>query len=689
VEAVALFLQCAEALNHEFKLTQDNAAVIAEICVRLGGLPLAIELAAARIKLLPLKALLARLERGLEVLTVGKQNVPSHQQTLRDTIAWSYNHLATEEQTLFRRLAVFVGAFTLEAAEAVVSVPGGMTASILDGMEALIDKSLLKQKEEKPELRLYLLELMREYGLERLVAYGELEQVRDAHARYYLALAERAEPVLAGASQALWLELLEREYENIRAALQWLHERHEIEAALRLSAALLQFWVRRGRMSEGLSFLEHTLEAYREDDTERTNQVWAKALQVAGILAFRLNDPEQANAYLEESLGLFRHLEDKLGVAVSLYFLGCIKYNHGEVEVGWAMAQEGLAFSQKIGASGISAEILLALGVGALFRGEYVQAHTLLEESQALYKEGDDVWGSAVVLHYLGLVSFAQGDPASARQLSEQSLAYFRQLGMPYPATEVLVVLAHVLLALGEEAMASALLEEALSLVRRRANMEELARVLCGLGQLAARQGNLAQARALYEEGIERMQGKLLIPRIKWVVASCLEGLGAIALAQGQVAWTVQLFATAATVRATSGYYSPLSIELPSRDRTLAEARKKLGEKAFAVAWAMGQAMTPQQVLTAEAQTPLRKEVYPMPAARPQPGATPVIPGELTAREREVLRFLAMGLSNKQIAELLVLSPFTVNRHAQSIYGKLGVNTRSAATRFAVEHNLL
>lgn len=684
VDAVALFLQRAEALKPEFKMTRDNAAAIARICVRLGGLPLAIELAAARIKLFSPQALLARLEHGLEVLLGGKQNVPSHQLTLRKTIAWSYDHLAPEEQTLFRWLAVFAGAFSLEAAEAVA--PGNLSISVLDGITALIDKSLLKQKEDGPELHMYFLEFIREYGLECLTARGEREQAHIAHAQHYLAFAERAEPALVAATQALWLARLEQEYENIRAALQWLLEHQERDAALRLPTALLQFWVRRGRMSEGLSFLEQALALPHEDDSERANQVQAKALQAAGILAFRHNDPEQSRVYIEASLQQFRHLKDKLGIAVSLYFLGCITFNSGEIEAGWAMGQESLALSREIGANNNSAEILLALGVGALILGEYFEAHALLKESLALYA-GDDVWGSAFTLHYLGLVAFAQGDPGQARRLSEQSLSSFRQLAMPWPATEVLAVLALEVLALSEEDMARALLEEALSLVQQRANTEEMVRVLYGLGHLAWRQGNLTQARALFAESIKKIQGRMLIPRIKWVVASCLEGLGAIALANEQVKWAVLLFAAAATARAAHGYYSPLGIEQPAHDRLLAEAREKLGEKVYSAAWTEGQAMTPQQALSAEAQTTLNKEVNPLPAARPKP--VPVTPVGLTAREREVLDLLARGLSNKQIAGQLVLSHFTVNTHVQSIYDKLGVNSRSEATRFAVEHHLV
>ena len=686
--AVALFLQCAKAHNHEFKLTRDNAAAIAGICARLEGLPLAIELAAGSSKMLSPQALLARLEHGLDVLTRGKQDVAVRQQTLRNTITWSYDLLPAEEQLLFRRLAVFEGAFSLKAAEAVEMAQGGMTTPVLQGVASLIDKSLLIQREqERPESFLYLLPLIREYGLERLTALGELERARDAHAQYYLALAERAEPALLGAEQGRWAERLEREHENLRATLRWLLERRQIEEALRLAAALEQFWVRRRWMSEGHSFLKRALEASREDDTLITSQVRAKALKAAGALAHRQNDPEQANVYLEESLRLFRRLEDKLGIAVCLYYLGTITYNRGEVEAGTAMVLESLSLCQEIGASNLSAEMLLWLGMGALFRGEVVLACVRFEESLALYKAVNDVWRSAVSLHYLGLVAFTQGDAARAVHLSRQSLAFFREARMPWLAPEVLTVLALELLALGEETEASTLLEEALARAGERANTEEAVYVLFGLGQLASRQGNLAHARTLYEEAVRKMQGKLLVPLIKWVVASCLEGLGAIAVAQGQQVWAVQLCAAAAIVRTGPGYYCSLGIEQPRYDHTLAEARSQLGEKAFAAAWTAGQTMTPWQALAAEEQMPPLTQNLTIPPAAP-PAPAPTLPGGLTAREVEVLRLVASGLTNKQIAERLMISRNTVNIHVNSIFKKLEIPSRGAATRYAIEHDL-
>jgi len=403
----------------------------------------------------------------------------------------------------------------------------------------------------------------------------------------------------------------------------------------------------------------------------------------------RQYDPQRAAIYFEISLGLFRQLQDQEGIAASLYGLGVVIYNLGKVTEGLARMEESLSLYQQIGNTRGSAEVLLKLGVGALFRGEYDRAQALFEESQSLLKEEEVTWIRAFGLHYLGFVSLAQGDHADARRLSEASLALFRMLGVQFYTSEVMTILSCELLALGEETNARALLEEALVLARERETTGDLARVHWGLGHLVLRQDKLAEARAWFEESITKLQEKWLVPRIKWVVASCLEGLGEIALVQEQATRAVQFFAAAQTVRDANGYYTPFGIEQPFYDRALTGARNKLGEKTFAAAWTVGLAMTPEQALAAEVQAPLLKEVLRAPPAMSKSAPALVIPGGLTAREVEVLRLVAMGLNNSQIAEHLVLSPNTVNAHIQSIYRKIGVSSRSAATRFAMEHFLI
>ena len=314
---MALFVQRTQARLPGFCLTEENAHDIAEICTRLEGVPLAIELSAARSKLLPPHLLLSRLEPGLQVLTGGRSDAPQRQQALRNTLSGSYNLLSPDEQTLFRRLVVFVGGCSLRAAETISTALGGTETSVLDGVASLIDKSLLLRPVlSEDESRLYPLEMIREYGLERLEENGEMEQTRDAHAAYYLALAEEAEPALFGLQRAAWQTRLEREHGNLREALRWLLERGGIEKALRLAVALEQFWLSGGYASEGHSFLERALEASRQSDTPVPSQLRAKALRVASSLASNHNGPERAIDLAGGSERASQQLQDEQDIAV-------------------------------------------------------------------------------------------------------------------------------------------------------------------------------------------------------------------------------------------------------------------------------------------------------------------------------------------------------------------------------------
>jgi predicted ATPase/DNA-binding CsgD family transcriptional regulator len=688
VASVALFTDQAQANQSDFELTGDNAATIAQICVLLDGLPLALVLAAARLKVLPPRALLALLSQRFEVLTGVRRDAPAHQQTLRATITWSYNLLSAEEQSIFRYLCVFVGGCTIDAAEAVGTASSESATPILDVVSSLIDNSLLVQREQdsgKP--RLHMLQTIREYGLEASVSCGELERARTAHAAYYLALAKRAESALRGAEQASWAEQLERDHENIRAALQWLLDHHEIEKTLRLATALQQFWYLRGYLSEGRRFLEQALEAASTDQGVALSQARASALYAAGYLAFYQNDPGQAMVLLEESERLSRQLQDKRGIANALTYLGMIAHNRGEVVAAATMHQEALHLYKEVGAKSELAELLGIMGIVAVFHEGYTKAREILEESLTVCKEVGNVLLTATMLYLLGWTAYEQGAYAHARILTEESLEHYRTLGKPMLFMQDLIIYAYELMALGDELTARTLLEEALSLSRELESLDDSARTLCGLGYLALRQGDLVQARAHYEECITSLQGRWIDHRLKWALASSLEGLGEIALEEGQAAWTVRLYAAANAVRSAHGYYSPLGMKQPSYDQTVAAARAQFGEQAFAALWAEGQQLTPQQALTAEARTPISTSGPKTVSTSKLP---PLVesPGGLTAREVEVLCLVAMGLSKNQIAEQLVLSPNTVNVHIQSIYGKLGINSRSAATRYAIEHHL-
>ncbi|HEY6410709.1 MAG TPA: tetratricopeptide repeat protein, partial [Ktedonobacteraceae bacterium] len=672
VASVALFAEQAQANQSDFELTGDNAAVIAEICVLLDGLPLALVLAAARLKVLSPRTLLARLSQGFEVLTGGGRDAPAHQQTLRATISWSYNLLKAWEQNLFRCLCVFVGGCTLEAAEVLGTAASENVTPILDVITSLIDNSLLVQREQEAgNPRLNMLQTIRDYGLEGLATSGELERAHNAHAAYYLSLAERAESALVGAEQSSWAEQLERDHENFRAALQWLLKQGNIEEVLRLATALQQFWFQRGFLSEGRRILEQALDASLREHISISPQVRANALYAAGWLAFWQNDPGQAIVLLEESERLSRQLQDKRGVALALTYLGTITHNRGEVAAAATIHEEALRLCKEVGAKSELAELIGMLGTVPLFHGEYTKAREILEEGLALSKEIGNVWLTATFLYFLGWVAYEQEEYTHARMLTEESLAHHRTLGKPIFFLETLIIHAYAWIALGDELTARTLLEEALSLSQELQSQDDSARTLCGLGYLALRQGDLVQARTHYEESITTLQGRWIVPRLKWALASSLEGLGEIALAEGQVAWTVWLFAAANAVRSAHGYYSPLAMKQPSYDQTVAAVRAQLGENAFTALWAEGQQLTPLEALTAEARAPITTS-GPQAVSSSTLPALAAPPGGLTAREVEVLRLVAMGLSKKQMAEQLVLSPNTVNVHIQSIYGKLG-----------------
>jgi predicted ATPase/DNA-binding CsgD family transcriptional regulator len=693
--AVALFVERAQAMVPAFGLTQDNAGVIAAICARLDGLPLALELAAAYSKLLPLAALLARLEQPLEVLTRGGPDMPVRQQTLRNTMKWSYELLAPAEQRLFRRLAVFAGGCTLEAAEAVCTVPGEVTPPVLEVAASLLDTSLLNRVEQEGEQwHLQMLETIRDYGLERLAESGELESTRHAHASYYLGLAEQAEPALLDMHQSSWLERLDQERGNLWAALHWLVECNETEAALRLVGALGWFWFLRGYLSEGRHFLEQALAASRPGEASVSGQVRAKALYAAGWLAYWQFDIERATVLLTESLELSRQVGATAGMAAALNFLGIIEHTHrGHVAASKALLEESLRLYREAGDRLGIATVLKTLGIQAHYRGEFARVQELSGESLTLFRESGDSWNIALVLHILGWSTYCQGDYAAARRLSEESVALFRRLGNPGFTAKALTILACEVAALGEEATAASLLEEALALGEQGENREDLARTLCALGRLALRQGKLTQARMRYEEGVttllESWRAGRLTVRTTWVLASCLEGLGEIVGSQGQAVWAVQLYASAETLRVAGEYRNPIGIEQPFYERTLAEALTQLGAETFAALWAEGRTMTPQQALAAEGGIPNSKQVdavAPVLLATKSPSPPS---GGLTARQVEVLRLVATGLTDKQIAARLMISPRTVNIHVHAIYKKLALTSRSAATRYAMEQHLV
>ncbi len=684
--AVALFLQCAQAARPDIQLTPANAHAIAEICVRLDGLPLAIELAAARVKLLPPQILLTRLEHRLHVLTSGARDAPVRQQTLRNTLAWSYNLLDAEEQRLFRRLCVFVGGCTLEAVEGLYTALGEMPAEVVDGVASLMDKSLLRQVEQEgEEPRLLMLETIREYGLEVLSESSEIENIRRAHTAYYLRLAEDAAPQLLGRQQATWLERLEREHDNLRAALRWSLEQaaHEEarqstgdgrEMALRLGGALWGFWWVRGHWSEGRNFLERALAV---SEGIEASSVGAKALFAAALLAFVQSDYERAEALSEGSLALYREVGDPWGVAFSLLTLGNVAWVRGNTVAARSMTEEALALYRKIGLKEYVAWSLFSLALLDNSQGEYTKAYALFEESLAIHRELGNKRGIAHSLSQLAQVLFvSQGDQERVRSLIDECLALSGEVGFKEGIAASYSLLGQLALGQRDIVTAHSLAEKSVALYREMGHRHGTAESLAVLGKVVAAQGDYAAARALYEESLT-ISGEL---GEKWVIPVHLVGLGEVVAAQRQLAWAAQLWGAADALRDAVGIPIP-PVELADYERSVSATRVHLGERAFAAAWAQGRSMTPQQALAAKGQKPA-----PRPTTTASPPAT--YPAGLTVREVEVLRLLAAGLTDLQIAEKLVLSPRTVHTHISSIYTKLGLTSRSAATRYAIEHHL-
>ena len=687
--AVSLFVQRAQAIKPDFTLTQANGRAIAELCVRLDGLPLALELAAARIRLLPPQALLARLGHLLQVLTGGVRDAPARQQTLRNTIQWSYDLLTEQEQRLFRRLSVFAGGCMFEAAEAVCGAGGdavaGLGGSVLDGVSSLIDKSLLQQTEQEgEEPRLAMLETIREFGLECLKESGEIEIIQKAHADYYLQLAEQAEPHLKGAEQGRWLERLEREYDNLRATLRWSLEAAQArpgpEMALRLGGALADFWDVRGFYSEGRTFLEQALAG----SEGAVASVRVRTLRAAAYFASLQGDDDRAEVLCQESLVLYRELGDTRGSASTLSQLAWIA---GRKRANFATArsllEESLALSREVDDKHAIAWTLQSLAEIASIQGEYSRGRALFEEGLAMHRALGNKRGIASCLEQSALWLFtALGDQTIIHAQLEESLTLHRELGDKDGMAFYDWISGWVALNQSDAVTARALVEQSLTLWREMEDRWRTTWALALLGRIEAHQGDFATARAHHEEG-------LAIARAlddNWLTAFCLEGLAGGVAAQGELTWAVRLWGAAESLRESSGV--PLSpVERADYEPAVAGIRAHLEGRAFSTLWNEGRTMQLNWVLG-----PQGRATPPQPSSKEPVVAAPVKTSSdlagLTAREGEVLRLVAQGLTDAQVAEQLVISPRTVNWHLTSIYSKLGVSSRSAAARFAVEHHL-
>ena len=414
-EAVALFVDRARAVRPDFELTEATAPIIAEICARLDGLPLAIELAAARIKVLPPAALLSRLERRLPLLTGGRRDAPERQRTLRDTIAWSYDLLGPDECQLFRRLGVFVGGWTIEAAEAVANSEGNL--DVLGGLTSLVEMSLVRLDEAGSEARFRMLETIREYAVDRLTEAGEDATIRERHATFYLEFAEAAEPEFVGANQMEWLDRLAADGPNITAALAWFLEQNRIEEGLRLSVAMRFYWLRRAPFGEGSRWLTAFLERPVDGVPPHTR---ARAIAAAGSFNHWLGHLEVTRGQYQEALGLFREAGDLIGEARLLRNLASVAIDLGEFEEAESLLTESRAVADRSGNPRSVADVVGLCGTLAFARGDYAQAAARLTEASDRYRALGDVASLMDATGDAGYMTALRGEACAAAHVVDR-----------------------------------------------------------------------------------------------------------------------------------------------------------------------------------------------------------------------------------------------------------------------------
>jgi predicted ATPase/DNA-binding CsgD family transcriptional regulator len=596
-EASRLFVERARTVRPGFSATGDNAMAIAQVCYRLDGMPLAIELAAARIRVLSVDQISIRLDDSFRLLTGGGRSVLARQRTLRATMDWSYGLLDEAERVLFRRLSVFAGGFTLGAAEVVCAGEDLESYEVLDLLASLVDKSLVIVKEQDGEARYRLLETMRQYGREKLQGSAEEAPLRTRHAGLYLALAEETEPDLR--EQGAWLLRLGAEHDNFRAALRWTlgpeAGAEDPELGLRLATALghRRFWAVYG-LEEGLSWLERGLER----DKAASKLLRADALSHAGWIANVQGNYDKALRLLEDNYLVSKQIGQNRTVAVSLVQLGQFLTMHGS---------------------------------------EKERIEELREETEALLPDLSDPQLVGPLLVFLGLVALNEDDYPRTTALLEEGLQPFREIGDPYGTA-----------------------------------------ICCGtLGFVALMQGALDRADAWFEEALISLREL----RDRVGILHCLMGEASVNHLRGAPARAARLWGAAEALGEAASVSMLPAIEARyDYEEHVAAVRSRLGEEAFDAAWAEGRAMAPEEAVEYALQKPEPSD---------EAEATPSYPAGLSAREVEVLKLAARGLTNARIAEELFISPRTVNAHMGSVYNKIGSHSRAQAARFATEHGLI
>src|SRR5687768_6805243 len=591
-----LFVERADIIQPDFALPETNAPDIAQICQRLDGIALAIELAVARVKVMPVEQVTARLDNRFRLLTGGSRTALPRHQTLQALIDWSYDLLSEAERMLFRRLSIFAGGWTLEAAEVICSGEGLKYDEVLDILIQLVNKSLvISDHQSNAEARYRLLETIRQYGRERLLEAGGGEEVRDRHLDYYLEFAEKSEPELRGPNQVVWLDRLEKEVDNVRAALEWSSEVN-VEAGLRMASALLWFWHIRSGKSEGIDWLERALtaEIQKRDGAplSTTNaMVRGKALNAVGSLmimhgnaerAYQLSeeslklhqelgslgrqgaahalwnlaqgasyeeDLDRAQALANQSMVLFREVGDKFGVAQCLDHLGSYALIRGDYAESKKIWEDDLTLRREIGDQDGIAWTLSCLANLAFWQGDYEQADTLYVKSRNVFREIGNRWGVSMALSGMGSVMLAQGEFEQAAKLYEEALVYGREMGDQNTIAGRRYDLARVAWSRGEYEQAARIYEENLTTVYELSNKNAMAGTLYDLGSVAWVQGDLELAAKRYNESLvigQEIKGQ-------YTVAYSLNGLGRVAFSRGDYDTAHSLYTQSLEMFRTAG----------------------------------------------------------------------------------------------------------------------------------------
>ena len=593
-ESIRLFHERAQLVQMDFALTKDNASSITQICSRLDGIPLAIELAAVRIRSFSAEQIAEQLDRCFHILTGGSRTALPKHQTLQASIDWSWHLLRNVEQILLRRLAVFAGGWTLESAQAVCGGDGVEAGAVLDLMNQLVNKSLvISERKQVRETRYHILETIRQYASERLLEAGEAEQLRNRHLNFFLRWAERVEPEVRGPQQLEWLDQLEAEHDNLRAALEWsLTQAEHGEASLRLAGTLPVFWNQRGYVNEGLAWLEKVLAS---QTAPRTGGVWAKALYGAGFLACWQGDRmATARTRLEESAGLWRMLglAGRTGLAQALATLSEAMRILGDPAAAHSLAEEAVALSREQDDRWGLAYALTNMGIAIRDQEDFALARSTIEKSVMLWRELGDLWGLDLATHRFGEVALRQGDYEVARRHFIDCLEIVRKQGDREQLAWKLCNLTIIALNLGEWAEAKAHAEECLSLFREVGSRYGQASSYSHFGFLALMVGDHQQAQSFFAQALElaRTSGPV------WLGANALMGLAAAAAGTQARRAARLLGAAEARLKAGASYWD--TVETSCVLRATASATAQLGEAAFAAAHAEGWAMTFEQAAT-------------------------------------------------------------------------------------------